>query len=192
MVITFLCNIFRSYIISESENIVRIEAGGKNERKERIFPSSNFCLIVRDLCWQGSVRLWSIKKSSVPKYFLETTIHFCHKRINWWTKPNLFYNFFICNVSEKSFSKLEFLIIWPWHGKSREGGSIGFSGNWNANFWSLENVCSLYVRYMYAYQVHTVTCNKTVEENKITHSVHCGWPGGLGIPQKSKLEQWLP
>ena len=117
-------------------------------------------------------RPWSIKKSSVPKYFLETTIHFCHKRINWWTEPNLFYNFFICNVSEKSFSKLEFLIIWPWHGKSREVGSIGFSGNWNANFWSLENVCSLYVRYMYAYQIHTVICNKTVEENKITHIVY--------------------
>lgn len=35
MVITFLCNIFRSYIIRQFKNIVRIEAGGKNERKER-------------------------------------------------------------------------------------------------------------------------------------------------------------
>lgn len=93
IVITFLCNIFRSYIMREFKNIVRIEAGGKNERKEReSFLPLIFASLRETSAGREAYRLWSITKSSVPKYFLETTIHFCHKRINWWIKPNLFYN----------------------------------------------------------------------------------------------------
>ena len=75
---------------------------------------------MRDLCGQGSVPFAKYKKVISAKILFGNYNTFLSQKDKLVNKTK-----FILKLS----AKLEFLIIWPWHGKSKEGGIIGFSGN---------------------------------------------------------------